>query len=304
MNTFNIDRARAMHDRNPYDPGHCGTCDGNQPWPCPTATALGATGNSEWINPPADNTTLPIDTNGATHPDACADHHPELDWYCELGTGHDGPHYNTRYTAEDPAGIQWGPFGDRCTITDADAERCTRYAGHTGNHHAAYTGGKWNATQPDDPTHIPYPSETPPCRATHYDFTNNLIHVCKGPSGHPGPHTNPDKAHWNETDRCNIGACILNNHHTGTHVLPTGLPYGPRCTNRLGWYVCIMANAHSGAHRNTNGEHWNNHNLITCGATRTPRNPNIHTPMNYSMWCTREPNHDGNHTDQDGDDFD
>src|SRR5262245_37255423 len=53
-----LNAARALHERGEYDPRNCDTCsdsDGHNPvpWPCPTATALGATGRSEWATPPA-----------------------------------------------------------------------------------------------------------------------------------------------------------------------------------------------------------------------------------------------------------
>ena len=54
-----LEAARALHDRDPINPGNCATCrgDGMQEfadWPCPTAIALGATGRSEWAAPEPD----------------------------------------------------------------------------------------------------------------------------------------------------------------------------------------------------------------------------------------------------------
>jgi hypothetical protein len=49
-----LNAARALHDRNPNDPRTCPTCTTEMnpiEWPCPTATALGATGRSEWTTP-------------------------------------------------------------------------------------------------------------------------------------------------------------------------------------------------------------------------------------------------------------
>ncbi|MCC2594718.1 hypothetical protein LKO27_15060 [Tessaracoccus sp. OS52] len=71
--TFDLDAARALHDRNPDDPGTCATCRDSMAyaasWPCPTATALGATGRSEWTGP-----TDPIVAamEAAMHPDIAA----------------------------------------------------------------------------------------------------------------------------------------------------------------------------------------------------------------------------------------
>lgn len=52
-----LNAARALHERDEDDPRYCTTCgDVNTAtgdWPCPTATALGATGRSEWTNTPA-----------------------------------------------------------------------------------------------------------------------------------------------------------------------------------------------------------------------------------------------------------
>jgi hypothetical protein len=67
----NLTQARTLHDRDEDDPTHCLTCrDDNgdsTPWPCPTATALGATGRSEWTTP--DNTGHPDEpcTRGCPH---------------------------------------------------------------------------------------------------------------------------------------------------------------------------------------------------------------------------------------------
>lgn len=51
-----LNAARALHERGTNDPSMCDTCTdstGMNPvfWPCPTATALGATGRSEWTTP-------------------------------------------------------------------------------------------------------------------------------------------------------------------------------------------------------------------------------------------------------------
>lgn len=58
--TLNLDEARRLHDRDPGNPARCAIChyiDGDN-WPCATATALGATGRSEWL-----------DTHPDTNPD-------------------------------------------------------------------------------------------------------------------------------------------------------------------------------------------------------------------------------------------
>lgn len=53
---LDLPAARALHERCPHDPGNCKTCR-DETWPCPTATALGATGHSEWDNDTAPSCT-------------------------------------------------------------------------------------------------------------------------------------------------------------------------------------------------------------------------------------------------------
>ena len=54
---IDLDAARRLHDRDPYNPRACVTCHegrgGEVDWPCPTALALGSTGRSEWIGTPS-----------------------------------------------------------------------------------------------------------------------------------------------------------------------------------------------------------------------------------------------------------
>lgn len=82
-----LSAARALHDRDPNRPAYCATClnsnTGDQTeWPCPTATALGATGRSEWTTPPATCKALPTQ-----NPD---------NWRgpCQCPAGHTGLHYD------------------------------------------------------------------------------------------------------------------------------------------------------------------------------------------------------------------
>lgn len=99
-----LNAARALHDRNPNDPRDCTTCIdslGNGiPWPCATATALGATGRTEWATP-----VRP--TNIRRTPPTCgvaqlanADFTDAADWPCVRRIGHSGDH-------EDRDGDTW-----------------------------------------------------------------------------------------------------------------------------------------------------------------------------------------------------
>lgn len=99
-----LNAARALHERDTYG---CVTCmdsmGNNTQWPCPTATALGATGRTEWTTPP--NTTHGTVTDGYPHmltqhpcgtirtePDNACDADDLERYSCTRDTNHDGKH--------------------------------------------------------------------------------------------------------------------------------------------------------------------------------------------------------------------
>lgn len=111
--TLDLDAARRLHERATYDPEHCATCTGDT-WPCATATALGATGRSEWANTPPgpaagavcgavaygdpDAPCIELPGHGSQHRDRNGDTwrqcatHPD----CAKPCAYDGTHWNGR----------------------------------------------------------------------------------------------------------------------------------------------------------------------------------------------------------------
>jgi hypothetical protein len=100
-----LNAARALHERGETDPRFCDTCTdsaGHNPvyWPCPTATALGATGRSEWHNTPnpcatgCPPQTVCDDCQPGDDRDACGAEPPNGGEACRLPDDHPGYHAN------------------------------------------------------------------------------------------------------------------------------------------------------------------------------------------------------------------
>lgn len=165
---FNLAEARRLHDRDPNDPAHCTTCSDPASmnpvtWPCPTATALGATGHSEWVDP---NDTPEAVTQPEEHPCLRAAEHPAHLWLWNR-------------TPRQCPGVDkhWLNHKDPCTkrsTTPGSTGKCVHHAGHDGPHHFAYR---------DDYT---------PCLNT----GSLASSICALQDGHDTPHRSVNGVTW------------------------------------------------------------------------------------------------------------
>jgi hypothetical protein len=205
--TFDLEAARALHDRDPQEPGNCLSCrydntPGYTGWPCPTATALGATGHTEWTGP-SDGTRVALDF------------------------GHSAPtlmYYGTRpieFDAKDT------PNPD--TLSDTLLNAMDASLAGTGTLHIP------KIIEFDPPTYTT-------CGARHIDDNDPAEWPCVLLVSHDGPHTDKDGDRWgddpdtrttcprcytrcNHCDGCDCMPCIHRNQDTGVG------PNTPLCTN-------------------------------------------------------------------------
>lgn len=163
---MNLDEARRLHDRDEYYPDKCGTCgDANAGtlanWPCPTATALGATGRSEWLGVITfDNTVelrdtpepAPLCAHGISYRDACnrcaqlaagnTDANTNRNGYragnCDLTTDCTGLLDHTG-----PCTPYWAPCGLYATHNQGSHGPCIRDTTHDEGPHRDNNGNTW-----------------------------------------------------------------------------------------------------------------------------------------------------------------
>lgn len=173
---LNLNEARRLHDRGQNNPAHCDTCTdpaGAHPvyWPCPTATALGATGRTEW-----DNTTTSCDT---PRPDE--DDH-QYTTTCVRLAGHNGPHQDydggewtdTPTDSTDPRCLEPHPHPGHCTTpNDPDTcgtqppttapthQPCLLATGHNGEHYNQTHHWHWAGTSYEVTRHTTPPKDQP-----------------------------------------------------------------------------------------------------------------------------------------------
>lgn len=217
-----LNAARALHDRDPNGPSWCLTCrepDGDHTeWPCPTATALGATGRSEWTMATVDT----IDLSGLPATLTPEQYTRLEETMRQKMTGlPDGTLTPDRCgTVRTP--WEWATAG--CTPeTNPTNYPCTRDHGHPGAH-IDTDNETW--TTPRTPAgHTQWPNHQDPC-------TTPSISA-------------PGAKH-----------CIHHDRHTGPHhfewdgdYTPCGHP-GPTGT------TCVLGTEHTTHHSNIHGTEW------------------------------------------------
>lgn len=277
--TFDLDAARTLHDREPHNPLRCRsrcTDEDTNPytWPCPTATALGATGRSEWTNrihvgdPAAEGFTERLEAamEAAMNANVAGTGMmiiPKTITYDPNNerVAPDGTVYPICYYPEDHV--------DPDALCGADA--CAFREGHTSRHHTIY-GDPFNRTGA-------LTCPTPGCVTDpHYDTTLHLdaagtwfnAELCTGRSpggrqcelepGHNGLHQaggfaaplyrwHPDPCPITSTDDNDRPTrCVLSHHHHGLHYFGSTQHETPRCTSTHNNGHCAMRAGHFGPH--------------------------------------------------------
>lgn len=271
--TFNLDAARALHDRDaaysPYCASRC-TDNDRQPytWPCPTATALGATGRSEWLDPTDDTNRNRV-------------HIDKTGWY------YIGPGLGLKPDTTTVANFDTAPeCGTQTRAPEHGLIICGRPPGHVGYH---------RGTAPCGDNYHWKPGEQVACTS---HSPGQL--PCELPTGHPHAHRNGPHA-W-PYDPCPKPSlihgekqCILANHHEGPCLYTLTGTDIERCTTTRDDMACALLAGHGTPERGGTTDHITyagHHFTDTCGAvtagfTRYP--------------CLLTPGHDGDHQDSDGD---
>lgn len=242
--TFDLAAARALHDRDPENPYACRTCRDSyaQPasWPCPTATALGATGRSEWVGPThntiAEQLCAIVDANVwdagtlITTPMCAHDHVSGR--RCQRPADHDGLHREL-----DP--VRWDDQGTiRCLTTRPDGEECSKVHAHDGPHDY----GRTDAAE--------CPSLSPGGKQCEADPGHDGLHY-HGPlyRWHPSPcrHTSTDQ-------NGQPTSCVLADAHHGVCYFRSARHDTPHCQPAdPGSMTCALRAGHFGAHVTYNG---------------------------------------------------
>jgi hypothetical protein len=220
--TFDLDAARALHDRDPQEPGNCISCrydntPGYTGWPCPTATALGATGRTEWDGPPNGFHWHTFDPKPT--PDALSD--TLLEAMSAVSAAGTGTLYVPKIIEYDPAtehitatGV--APRPDAYTTcgayeTPGDIDYpCILITEHYGPH-IDRDGDMWD--NPDDPElTTPWLNAEDPCR---YGYVEGReARSCVFANDHLGDHYYVDVPTHEE---CTPSTCPLPKNHSGQH---------------------------------------------------------------------------------------
>lgn len=257
--TFDLEAARALHDRDEH--GNCDTCTdpaGAYPvrWPCPTATALGATGRTEWAGP---------------HPDTLRRVHiPRAGWY------HIGPELGLQPDTTTTATFDSTPLEDalRDAMDASLAGTGTLYVPKIIEYDPATEHVTANGITPK-------PAPYTICDAHRPEYYPNEDFPCILIADHPGDHTDRDGDRWEQDTQTPAAAepwpnaaepcpepsitgipdkhCIQHRGHEGPHYFAWTGDYTPCRTPgpRPGTAsFCSLGTGHRDAHRNLNGVAW------------------------------------------------
>lgn len=285
---FDLAAARTLHDREPHNPIRCRsrcTDEDTNPytWPCPTATALGATGRSEWADAPSASTTTPritLDMAMKAIDAGIIPAEPCPIAGCIHRAAHDGPCATLATVRFDSTPA----FPSICNATSPGGKTCQRIHGHSDPHHRHGDSVYWTDY---------------PCRRTS-SFASHCI-LNRGHLGPCRPTTTPG-----DLERCAINSpedrnpCALSAGHIHDHITFTGYafinnePTANQCLNTtLAGQRCTLPMDHDGDHDNR----------LKCGAIES-NDPDGEYPCVLAKGHPPiAPDIDRTHIDKDGDTF-